>query len=71
VAVLTENIFLGIGTVFPLEIGRLNGEMGIIMINLVAGGAQIGLKVEPRLDALMKVAAAAVFGLVRTPLEKL
>jgi hypothetical protein len=71
VAVLTEDVFLGVGTVFPLKIGRLDGEVRIMMINLVARGAQIGLEVEPRLDALVKVAAAAFFGLVRTTLEKL
>ena len=70
-AVLAQDVPLGIGTVLPFQVGRFEREMGVVMVHLVAGGAEVGLEVERGLDALVEPAAAAFLGLVRAALEKL
>jgi hypothetical protein len=58
VAILTEDICLGIRAALPLIVSSFQREMGVIMINLVARCAHLCFELETGLLAGVKTAAA-------------
>jgi len=71
VAVLAEDVRLGVGAALPFVVGGLQGEVGVVVVNLVTGGAEIGLEAEGGLFALVETAAALLARFERRPLHRL
>jgi len=63
VAVLAEDSLLGIDATLPLVVGGLQGEVAIVVEDLVAAGTEVRLQMERRFDALVEAAAALLGGL--------
>ena len=70
VAVLAQDSFLRIGSVLPFSIGGLEREMVVVMIDLVARSAEVGLQVQRGFNAFMEPASAALRRLVRPALDQ-